>query len=871
MDRSFVLRVVAPVLLGCCCASHMACHARGKMPGTAPGVMSAAASESAATLAQVPDSAGDADPWTVPNVTIPVPPNHRVDYNFNVGWKFVKHDVRGAESPGLDDRNWKDVSLPHTYNDVDTYTHVGPAQVDGELGSFAGVTWYRKHFTLGVDQSDRKVFVEFEGVRQRATVYINGEKLGLSETGFVPFGFDLTAHVKFGQDNVLALQCDNSFPMTASGSSDVLGWHNPHWHPNFGGIYRNATLHVTDKVYVTLPLLQDLQTSGIYVHADHVTRSAAPITIEAQLKNDYAEAKRVEVTASVIDNAGVTALKTTDVQTIAPGQSVVSRTQGVIARPKLWAPGSPNLYSVQVSVALGNDVVDVGQAPFGVRAFEWTPSGFTINGRRLKLHGWGQKPTNSWAALGAAVPDWLHDYSMRLMRDGNGNFVRWGHCAGAAADIRLSDKYGMIVLQPGVDAEAGQPAGVATGDTRGAAWKVRTDAFKATLTYFRNNPSILIWEGANKGDNQTEDEIRELRSIKDALDPTRAFTMRSTLDGPKVRFLDVAESTIGTRYPPGMGVFEGEYNRKESPRRVWDAFSPPHLGGYRIAADQGNAAYAEDSEQNVISQVADWDGFYKNPAHSGGANWHFSDEPTHRRVFTDVTRNTGEVDAVRLPKESFFALQAMWSDNPAVRIVGHWTYPAETAKDIRVVSNCDAVELLVNGTSLGKNTSPKNTFLFTFPNVTWKAGAISAVGYKGGARAATDEKRTAGPPAKIRLTATTGPGGLWADGADYAMIDVEVVDASGNRVPTDEARVDFAMTGPGVWLGGYNSGSPASTGRNFLDTEGGINRVFVRSTRKPGPIRVTARRPGLSSDSVTVNSIAIEAPGGLTTRMPPVF
>jgi beta-galactosidase len=549
----------------------------------------------------------------------------------------------------------------------------------------------------------------------------------------------------------------------------------------------------------------------------------------------------------------------------------VSKTQGVIAHPRLWAPGSPNLYWVQVSVAVGNEILDVGQAPFGVRSFEWTPAGFTFNGRRLKLHGWGQKPTNSWAALGAAVPDWLHDYSMRLMRQGNGNFIRWGHCAGAAADIRLSDKYGIIVLQPGVDAEAGQPAGVATGDTRGAAWKVRTDAFKATITYFRNNPSILIWEGANKGDNQTEDEIRELRSIKDTLDPTRAFTMRSTLDGSKVRFLDVAESTIGTRYPPGMGVFEGEYNRKESPRRVWDAFSPPHVGGYRIAADQGNAAYAEDSEENAITQVADWEGFYKNPAHSGGANWHFSDEPTHRRVFTDVTRNTGEVDAVRLPKESFYALQTMWSGKPAVHIVGHWTYPAETTKDIQVVSNCDAVELFVNGASLGKNASPRNTFLFTFPNVAWKPGTISAVCTKGGARAATDEKRTAGPAAKIRLTATTGAGGLWADGADYAMIDVEVVDAAGNRVPTDEARVDFAMTGPGVWLGGYNSGSAASIGKTFLSTECGINRVFVRSTGKAGPIQVTARRPGLASDSVTVTSVAVESPNGLTSRMPPVF
>jgi beta-galactosidase len=213
----------------------------------------------------------------------------------------------------------------------------------------------------------------------------------------------------------------------------------------------------------------------------------------------------------------------------------------------------------------------------------------------------------------------------------------------------------------------------------------------------------------------------------------------------------------------------------------------------------------------------------------------------------------------------------MWSSKPAIHIVGHWTYPEGTTKDVHIVSNCQAVELFLNGASLGKNSSPRNTFLFTFPRVPWKAGALSAVGYKDGARAATDERRTAGPAARIRLTATTGPEGLWADGADDAMLDVEVVDTDGNRVPTDEARVDFTLAGPGVWLGGYNSGSPASTGKPFLNTECGINRVFVRSTTKAGAIQVTARRPGLASDSVTITSVAVETPGGLTTRMPPVL
>src|SRR5258708_5230852 len=286
MNRWYIVVTTLTAVLSC---SRVTPHASLAPPSALAATASAATTNDAGkapaheidTVANAPS-----DPvWTTaPRGDIAVPPNHRIDYNFNVGWKFAKKDVPGAESPKLDDSTWKDVSLPHTFNDADSYTHTGPAQVDGELGSFAGVTWYRKHFSPPVDQSDRKVFIEFEGVRQRATVYINGVRIGMSETGFVPFGFDLTPHIRFGKDNVVAVQCDNTFPMTASGSNDVLGWHNPHWHPNFGGIYRDVYLRVTDKLYVTLPIVNDLQTSGIYVHTDQVTNGAAPVAIEAQIK-----------------------------------------------------------------------------------------------------------------------------------------------------------------------------------------------------------------------------------------------------------------------------------------------------------------------------------------------------------------------------------------------------------------------------------------------------------------------------------------------------------------------------------------------------------------------------------------------------------
>jgi beta-galactosidase len=804
-----------------------------------------------------------------PDVNIPVPPNHRVDFNLNIGWKFIKQDVPGAEAPMFNDQSWADVSTPHTYNETDTYVHLGPGMVDGEIGQYTGIAWYRKHFTVPMNLVDRKVFVEFQGVRQRGTVYINGTKVGMNETGFVPFGFDLTPNIKFGQDNVIAVQCDNTFPMNVLGSTNNIAWHNPHWHPNFGGITSDVYLHVTDKLYVTLPLVMDLKTSGIYVHADNVTNAAAPVTVEAQIRNEYPAGKSVQITAKIVDAAGKDALVLNDMQTVAPMQSVVSKTTGMLANPSLWSPANPYLYTVQVIVTDGGQVVDVSTAPLGVRYFKFSPTtGLAVNGQPLKLHGWGQKPTNSWAGLGAAVPDWMHEYSMRMMKQGNGNFVRWGHCAGSAANIRLSDKYGIITLQPGTDAEAATGGGIVDGTTTGAAWTLRTQAFGAIITYFRNNPSIFIWEGGNKASATSAADIQTMRTIKDMLDPTRVFTMRVVTDPTTLHFFDVLESTIGAEYATGsmLGVFEGEYNRFESPRRVWDPLTPPHTGWTNPAAGSQNWAVAQDSEQSSVEQAIEWNGFATKAGHSGGANWHFSDEPTHRRVFTDVSRDSGEVDAVRLPKDSYYALQAMWSDTPQVHIVGHWTYPAGTNKTVYVISNTDSVQLSVNGTSLGMKT-PTNGYLFTFPAVAWQSGTIKAVGTKGGVQV-TDQKSTAGAADHIKLTATTATGGWSADGVDIAIIDVEVVDAMGNRVPADEGRIDFTITGPAIWRGGYNSGLPNTTNNKNLNTEGGINRVFVRSTTMPGAVTVTATRTGIMPGMVTVTSVPVNVTGGLTTTMP---
>jgi beta-galactosidase len=231
------------------------------------------------------------------------------------------------------------------------------------------------------------------------------------------------------------------------------------------------------------------------------------------------------------------------------------------------------------------------------------------------------------------------------------------------------------------------------------------------------------------------------------------------------------------------------------------------------------------------------------------------------------------VDAVRLPKEIYFAHRVMQNDRPDIHILGHWSYPAgpdakKTVKTVYVIANAESVELIVNGKSAGASSQPSSGYIFAFPNVEFAPGSLKAIGRNGGKTVAQEELTTAGAPAQIRLTPMVGPQGLQADGQDVALIDVEVVDAKGQRCPTDDDRVDFAVSGPGVWRGGYNSGKTDSTNNLYLNTECGINRVSVRSTLSAGIITITASRPGLKSAQIKIVAKPVEVVDGLTTVVP---
>lgn len=830
----------------------------------------------------------------------PVTAAPRQTLNFNPDWRFEKSDPAGAAGIAFADQAWAKVSLPHTFNDTDTFDNWSTPGHRGEQIQWSGRTWYRKTFTAPAAWRGKRVFIEFEAVRQVAEIYLNGQKLGIARTGFTPFGFDLTPHLKIGAPNVLAVMADNRFmrdPLDAATAAEIakrngteqsaaplssaanpnlatlhaainetipekledlgadqIPWNNPHWHPAHGGIYRNVRLIVTDPLHITLPLYSFLQTAGPYAYATDISPDSVKIGIEVPVQNGRAAAADVDVLVIVRDADGKSAITFTRKQSIAAGASATFRLESNLAAPRLWEPVYPHVYRVEIRLRAGGEIVDTTEIPLGIRAAQWSlANGFTLNGRNFKLTGWGQKTTNEWPGLGAALPDWMHFFTLDLMRQGGGNFVRWGHVAGSPAQIDAADRLGIVTLQPGVDGEA---------DTVRAAWTLRASAFRDVLIYYRNHPSILVWEGGNQ--KVTREHGRELRGLMDKYDPHggRAYTHRRA-DKITAEFMDIGVGTEGGREIATLPVVEGEYNREEAPRRVWDHASPPNFG----YPEAKGMTYQLTSEQFAANQVGQYMKKLGPAGHSGGGNWIFTDTTSGGRVPAEVVRASGEVDAARLPKEAFYVLAALWRTDPQVHIIGHWTYPAGTKKDVFVASNAEAVELFVNGKSLGQGTV-SDRYLFTFKDVVFVPGEIKAVATRGGQVVATQTKRTAGAPVALKLTAVTGPGGLRADGADIALIDVEAVDANGARCPTVQPRVEFATEGPAVWRGGYNSGRINSTNHAYLDLEAGINRVSVRATRTAGAITVRASSAGLKPASVTVTSQAFAADGGFSILAP---
>jgi beta-galactosidase len=785
----------------------------------------------------------------------------RAQYDFNPGWKLLVGDPANAAQPAFDDAAWKAVTLPRAWNEDDAFAK-------DIVDHSTGIAWYRKRFKLASLKPGQKVFLEFEGARQAAEVFVNGRRIGLHENGVTAFGFDITAALVKGE-NLVAVRTDNRWDYKEQATGQRYQWADRNFNANYGGLPKNVRLHVTEPLYQTLPLYSNLGTTGVYVYArdfDIAARSAT-IAAESEVRNESKQPRRFSYEVELRDKDGKAVARfASPAQTLAPGATTVARASAKVNGLHFWSWGYGYLYDVVTTLMVDGKALDRVSTRTGFRKTEFAQGMVKLNDRVLQMKGYAQRTSNEWPAIGLSVPSWLSDYSNGLAVQSNANLIRWMHIAPWKQDVESLDRVGLMQAMPAGDSEK---------DVDGRRWGQRVETMRDAMVYFRNNPSILFYESGNKG--VSAEHQKEMNALRDRFDPHggRAAGSREMLSSELQQVSGYGGEMLYINKSARMPMWATEYSRDEASRRFWDEFSPPfHKDGDGPDHNGESAAiYNRNQDSHAIENVARWYDYWRERpgtgqrVNAGGVNIIFSDSNTHHRGAENY-RRSGEVDAMRLPKDGWFAHQVMWDgwvdvERPRIHLLGHWNYAPGTVKDVQAVAGAEKAELFLNGRSLGFGKQT-NRFLFTFPKVDWQPGTLKVVGYDAAGKTVCEDTRTtAGPPAALRLTPRTGPGGLRADGADLALVDVEVVDAAGNRCPTALNTVDFALTGPAEWRGGIAQGPDNYILSRSLPVEGGINRVSIRSASQAGTIALTATAPGLRSATAAITSHAVPAVDGL--------
>lgn len=940
-----------------------------------------------------------------------VPDSPSEVYNMNIDWKYKKPETTFPLQDSIssvakngkqfydvdyDDNDWETVSVPHQVNASDSFTTLGSNQ--GDTGQYRGIVFYRKHFTVPADAQGKKLFVEFEGMDNACYVWVNGEKVGYYEAGINAFGFDITKYVTVGEEAVIALANDSTcgrgmqeyyketIPGSEWGSNDGQGfqWNSHEFRPTQAGLVYNVNLYIKSQIYQTLPIYDNLKTTGTYIWADNfdIRGKSATINVKAEIRNETAKDEKLILQVDVVKNETLdgedddttkkpylkysfsaegtakaatdsdvtfeTVVKpevynadhvhenTTEVETVD-----VSYINASFDATDLdfWSTDAPHLYDVYTILKNeSGEVIDVQKTATGFRKVEYSiEDGLRINDKTVWLTGYAQRSSNEWAAIGAAN-DWLTDYDMSLVKESGANFIRWMHIAPRVNSVRSTDKYGIVVVAPAGDKE---------GDTKGRQWSQRVETMRATMIRFRNNPSVIFWESGNNA--ITAEHQQEMTNLKAKIDPTggRFSGCRTIKTEEQIQSTEYVGTMLnrhaGTAFASMKSlnkfvpIVETEYYRQESPRRVWDDFSPPDYDLDNLyksdAATAGYDFYDFTSEDFVIAGASEYEQYFSDRVNGKSGNNYYAaaaalcwtDSNQHARTtYTENGRMSGRVDPIRIPKESFYAYRVMQQEDNAgdnqVHIVGHWNYepvddlsqeeggnyyypikeqvngvwtktgewgrrdPAN--KTVYVVGSqfVDRIELLVDGEIVGTATQPKNTFIYSFPNVdVTKGDKVEAVAYDvRNNEIGRDKIVRAGEAVTVRLTPHTGSEGLLADGSDLMYFDVEVIDANGNVCPLSYDKINFKLTGDATFMGGYNSGYATNKkegwgagetviGKDYVYAECGINRVFIKSGKTASTISLTAEIEGGKIAPVTVSINSVEYPeeivGGLTKHI----
>ena len=753
---------------------------------------------------------------------------------FNYLTKANSIHNEGPYAQKFDDSTWQEVQIPHDWVTTLPYapeaSHSHGYKTVGWKYPETSVGWYRKSLNIGQEDFGKHLMLRFDGIFRNARVWFNGFYMGTEPSGYVTQVYDITPYINYGGDNLICVRADASL--------------EEGWFYEGAGIYRDVWLEKSAEVSVA-PF-------GTFVYAEmKAPFDQAIVHVKTDVTNHGLEARQYLVEQRLIDAEGrevahakgnENTLKSKDTRTIHHIMKITS--------PHLWSTTDPYLYKVVTTVKVDEKVCDVYETTTGLRtvAFD-SERGFLLNGEPLKLKGVNMHQDH--AGVGAAIPDALQAWRIQQLKKFGCNAYRASHNPMTPALLDICDREGMLVI------DENRLMGINEEHLRLLERMIKRD---------RNHPSIILWSDGNEewGLENTIQGTRVAEAMREytrLFDPTRPSTVANAGGTELIKGLDVVGfnyivqndvdnrkkaypswKIVGTEETSGCGT-RGVYYTQEAGRMI--SINRTNKPGVENVIERGWQFYAD---RPWAAGLFYWTGFdYRgepNPLQY----------PAHDSEF-------GILDYCGFPKDEAWYLQSWWTEKPTLHIFPHWNLQGHEGEEVELwaYSNCDEVELMVNGKKLGRQIMPKNGHL------KWKAiyqpGKVVAIGYKNGKRILTETIETTKAANKTVLKADRST--ITADGRDLAIITIEVQDVKGRMVPNACPLLTFQLEGEGHILGAGN-GDPMYLGEDYpkrqegrtfsIPAFNGLAQLLVQSTETAGNITLSCTSEGLNTSTLQINT-----------------
>jgi len=714
----------------------------------------------------------------------------RSELLLNSGWKFHKGDIK-VETPlikepiyyqskterkkagpaaygylnGLDhfwtsgkvlSEKWADIDLPHDYIIDQDLTNEGTNQALGYL-KYSNA-WYRKSFTLPSEYIDKRITLRFDGIAGKSTVYLNGCLMYHNFSSYNTFEIDITDRVFFDKENRIAVYVN---------TEEFEGW----WYQG-GGIYRNVWLTVTDPVAIDL--------WGVYAPYEKINDTDFKINFETTVVNADFEDRKITGDSFVIDKDGNTvAIASFSGNTVLRDKTVFKYSV-VVENPLLWDCEDPNLYTVKTVLKSFGQEIDVYETRIGFRTIEFTANdGFYLNGKKTFIKGvCGHQ---DFGLTGLAVPENIAKYKISLMKQMGANGYRTSHYQQTEGYLNACDELGMLVMNE-------------------ARWfestKESFEQIESLVKRDRNRPSVIMWSTSNEElTHITENGRRTHRSIAahiKKLDYTRPITAAQNLSPDKSTIFDYCD-IAGINY--NLNLFDTVHDAYPNlPIFAAECCATGTTRDWHIESDETNGRIRDYDTTPFTawynSRRDTWKHYMERPYIFGAFQW-ISIDHRGEAMWPAISSKSGAIDMFLQKKGAFYLNKSYWADEPLVHIVPHWNFNGLEGREIfiPVYTNCDELELFVNGKSLGKKQIEK--YSWGEWNIPFEKGELLCAGYKNGKKVCEDKRITAGKPVAFKLTLENE---VKPNGQDIALFTCECVDEKGNVVPTANELVTFTIS-----------------------------------------------------------------------------